>query len=136
MIIIDSIIDSVRDVIAHYEEIRGDLNVVKLSYQKNVIPNPLKKNYIVLNPSKITVLPYHDNYGFNTKEITFKIKIDIHCPEGRNPKQLLQIFSFIVTAFDESPFYNIEKAECEEMKSDSNTNSVCLPCSIEFTMIS
>lgn len=131
---IDSVLLSLRDEIEQ-NGITGSEIKVKFSYQKNVLPNPIRKTYIILNPEKITVLPYHSEYGYYRNQITYTVGISIHIPEEGNPSILFRDLSFILDRLDEGGVFNIESATCGEIMSDSDTNSIFLPCSIKFTVI-
>lgn len=133
MLIIDSIIESVRDIIA--QGASDSQTVTAVSYEKNLIANPLRKTYIILNPSKITVLPYHDDYGIKTKQVDFLLSVNIHRSEQSDPKMLLRVFSETLTSLDESSLYSIEEAACGEIKSDADTNSIFLPCTFKFSVL-
>lgn len=131
MIIVDSIIESVRSVIS--EGFLPEEAQVKLSYQKNVIPDPLRKVYIVINPQKITVTPYAG--GYRTKSVGFRMGINIHCGETQNPKLLFEMFSRMLMAVDDSGVFSVTESGCGEVRSDSDTNSILLPAYIEFTVL-
>lgn len=134
MLIFDSIIDSIKSLLKDY--ISDSLAEIRVSYEKGIIPNPIRKTYIILNPSRITVAPDRDEegYGLNIKKTTYIIGINIHRSETSDPKKLLKIFSDIVNAFDESPLYKLDEAVCGEIKSDSDTNSICLKSTVQFTI--
>ena len=132
MISLDSIIESIKDSLKADGEV-GLNTVVKTSYSAYKIPNPLTKTYVVINPSKITV---NDNDGLEVswakKMIRFKIGINIHVSESDNPSKLLQKFSQIITAFEYQNIYKIKESGCAALKADSDSNSIMLPCYIEF----
>lgn len=134
MLLIEDVILSLKDTISQSSYLDSDTQV-RLAYRKNVLPNPLRKTYITLNPDKITVLPYHDNGGVNTKTVTYNVGLNIHIPESGNPSLLLRDFSSVLTTLDESGVFGIEEATCGEIKSDSDTNSVYLPCNVKFTVV-
>ncbi len=136
MVVIESIIEAIKELIDTYEGIDHTFTEVRLSYQKNAIPNPLVKTYVLLNPIKVSVIPYRDDYTSYTKQTTYKVGINIHCSESGNPSKLLELFSVILSALDDSTYYKPDEAVCGEIKSDSNTNSVYLPCSIQFVILS
>lgn len=132
MIILNSIIESIKDRLKADSEVSLD-TVVKTSYSAYKIPNPLTKTYIVINPSKITI---SDNDGLTVdwakKMIHFKIGINIHIPEADSPSKLLQKFSQILDAFEYQNIYRIKESGCASIKADSDSNSILLPCYIEF----
>lgn len=134
MINIDGVMDSLKDVIAQRGIIGSEIKV-KLAYQKNVLPNPVRKTYITLNPEKITVLPHHNDYGYYSKQVNYSVNMNIHIPEEANPSMLFRDFSFILTGLDEGGIFDIEDAACGKIKSDPDTNSIYLPCKIKFTVI-
>ena len=129
---LNAIIESIKDRLKADSEVGLD-TVVKTSYSAYKIPNPLTKTYVVLNPSKITI---NDNDGLTVdwakKMIHFKIGINIHIPEANNPSKLLQKFSQIITAFEYQNIYKIKESGCSSLKADSDSNSIMLPCYIEF----
>lgn len=127
-----AIIDGIKSVLRDDIEVPRE-TVIKTSYAAYKIPNPLTKTYIVLNPSKITV---SDNDGrevsWASKMIHFKIGINIHIPETESPAKLLEKFSQILTAFERQNVYKIRESGCASLKADSDSNSILLPCYIEF----
>lgn len=134
MLVFDSIIDSVRNLVSSY--LKDSMVKIKVSYENGYIPNPIKKTYIIINPSGITVVPVTDENGVKAVKTTYRIGLSIHRSETSDPRMLLRLFASIVNAFNESPLYNIDEAVCGEIKSDSDTNSVCLKCTVQFTIIS
>ena len=132
MIVLESIIDGIKSTLKDDGEVSLD-TVIKTSYSAYKIPNPLTKTYVVINPLKITV---NDNDGLEVswaeKMIHFKIGINIHIPEADNPSKLLRKFSQIITAFGRQKIYRIRESGCASLKADSDSNSIILPCYIEF----
>lgn len=134
MIIIDSIMSSVRALIA--SGVSDSQTQVRFSYDRNVIANPIRKTYIIINPAKIVIMPYDGGYGSPEKKISFRIGFNIHQSESGDRGRLFRVFSETVTTLDDSPLYEIDEAGCGEIKSDSDSNSVYLPCYVEFTVLS
>lgn len=132
MISFNSIIEGIKSELRADREVSLD-TVIKTSYSAYKIPNPLTKTYIVINPSKITV---SGNDGLEVswaeKMIRFKIGINIHIPKADNPSKLLKKFSQIITAFEHQNVYKIKESGCTSLKADSDSNSIMLPCYIEF----
>lgn len=132
MVLIDAVISSLRDVISG--GVADSLTEVRISYDLKTLPNPLRKIYIILNPSKITVSPYRDDYSPSTKKIDFVMKIDIYRSELSDPAGLFQVFSQTLSTLDESHVFTVDEASCGEIKSDPDTNAICLPCIFKFSV--
>lgn len=131
---IESIIESVRSLIA--QNISDSMTEVRLAFRKNAIANPIRKTYIILNPVKVTVTPYHGEDFLQTKKTLYKLSINIHRAENSDPKYLLRIFTEILSVFDETGIFSVEEFSCGEIASDSDSNSIYLPCFVDFSVIS
>lgn len=124
MIIIDSTLESVRSLLK--QNVSDSLTEVRTAFQKNVVPNPIRKNYIVLNIADVLVTPQRDETGRKYNIIKTKLSVSIHCNEKADPKKLLRLFSEVITIFDESAVWGYEEAGCGGVESDADTNSLCL----------
>lgn len=133
MILIDSVMTSLKELIVQEMNL-SDLSV-KLSYEKNLIANPIRKTYIILNPSKIKITPYRDEYGALVKKSEYKVTIKIHRAEATDPTVLLSVFSELLNALGNSGIFDIEESGCGEISSDQDTNSIYLPGYIQFSII-
>lgn len=124
MIIIDSTLEAVKNLIIR--NISDSQTEVKLAYQKNVIPNPLRKNYVVFNMADVVITPFRDETGRYHNLVRTKLSVNIHCAETADPKKLLRIFSEIITIIDEDPVRSFDEAGCGPVVSDPDSNSICL----------
>jgi len=112
----------------------GDLADYFIAYTQKTLPNPITKKYVVLNIDNITSLKESDSPQTYTYTMDVKMSFNIHIAESGNGSDCLTLFSQIMTVFESSNTFRVSQSGCGQLKRDSDTNSIYLPCYMIYTV--